>query len=231
MKTSMILSSLGLATITVADSTLPYPPTKVERDVATVSSVVAQVSSAIAQLDTSVKAFSGDATQVQSDATSLVNAIGSGVTSISASTDLTLTDSVGLQSLVASLQTAGQTLVDDLSAKKTQFEQSSLCETVQSTISGISTSSKSLIDAVVAKVPEEAQSLAQSLASGLQTTLDKGATAFSSDNCINSGTSGGSTGTVVVSYATSPAAAVSVTGVATESVSVSAPEGGASAVT
>ncbi|KAH6652548.1 hydrophobic surface binding protein A-domain-containing protein [Truncatella angustata] len=234
MKTTTILSNWTLFVTTIAESIPNGPPTRVSRDVATVSSVAAQVSSAITKLDSSVKSFQGDASQVKSDAAALVETLGSGVTTIGASAALTLTDAISLQSIITSLQTAGQGLVDDLTAKKTQFEQSDLCTIVQSTISSISTSSKSLIDAVVAKVPEEAQTLAASLASGLQTTLDKGAAAFSPDQCGNSGVSTGGAASATASYIASATIEVpgttkvtTATAIATESEVLSTTGGGA----
>lgn len=196
MRSSFVLSALSLAAASLADLTPGDVPTRVQRDIATVSSVVAQVSGAITQLDTSVKAFSGDATKVTADSTNLLTVLKSGVSTIQGSTDLSLTEALGLQSSVSSLQTASDALVADLGMMKTAFEQARLCSVVSSTVTEVQSSSKGLIDAVVAKVPSAAQSIASSLTAGLQNSLSVGVGLFANGNCTDAaGAAGAGTGT------------------------------------
>jgi hypothetical protein len=194
MRSSLFLSSLVGVAFVAAEPMPDDTPTRVQRDIATVSSVVAQVSGAISQLDTSVKAFSGDATKITSDSAKLLTVLKSGVTTIQGSTELSLTEALGLQSSVTTLQTASDALVSDLGTKKTAFEQAKLCSVVSATVSDVSTSSKSLIDAVVAKVPAAAQSIASSLTAGLQNSLAQGVALFANGNCTDTTTAAGGAG-------------------------------------
>ncbi|KAI1848724.1 hypothetical protein JX266_005583 [Neoarthrinium moseri] len=221
MKASSILGGLALAGTSVADSTLASPPSKVQRDITAVSSAVAQVSAAMVTLDTSVKAFDTDATQVKSDSAALIETIKSAATTLDGSSDLSLTDAVSLQSSVSSLGTVGKSLISDLEAKKSQFEKAGLCSDVQSSFTDISTTSNSLIETIIGKLPEEAQSIAKGLVGDVQDTLQKGADAFSSSNCKSSG---GSSALITASATATGAKA-------TSEVAATGGGGGAGAVT
>lgn len=185
MQFSIIFSVLALAGASVAEPIPRDLPTKVQRDLATVSSVVAMVSASITKLDTTVKAFSGDATQLTADSASLLTTLKTGATTIMGSTALSLTDALGLQGSVNSLQTVADTLVTDLTAKKPAFQQAKLCTTVASTVSDVSTSSNTLITAVVAKVPAAAQGIASGLTSNLMKTLANGVALFANGACVD----------------------------------------------
>ncbi|CAJ2506539.1 Uu.00g006690.m01.CDS01 [Anthostomella pinea] len=139
------------------------------------------------KLDTSVKAFESDTTQVQADTQNLVTTIDSGVTTLAGSGNLTLTDTLGLQDVVASLSTIGQTLITDIESKKSQFEAAGLCTGLESRNTAVATSAQALVDAVVQQVPAEVQELAKQLSSGLTDALAKGAAALGPDSCQNSG--------------------------------------------
>ncbi|KAI1871664.1 hypothetical protein JX265_005650 [Neoarthrinium moseri] len=226
MKASSILGGLALAGTSVADSTLASPPSKVQRDITAVSSAVAQVSAAMVTLDTSVKAFDTDATQVKSDSAALIETIKSAATTLDGSSDLSLTDAVSLQSSVSSLGTVGKSLISDLEAKKSQFEKAGLCSDVQSSFTDISTTSNSLIETIIGKLPEEAQSIAKGLVGDVQDTLQKGADAFSSSNCKSSGGSSAlitASATATGAKATSEVAATGGGGAGAVTVTVTAP--------
>ncbi|OTB01725.1 hypothetical protein M426DRAFT_44517, partial [Hypoxylon sp. CI-4A] len=177
----LALTAAGAA----ADVVPAQPPTKVARDLASVTSVVSQVSAAITKLDTTVKAFDGsDLTGVKTDAEALVSALTSGASALASGGDeLSLTDALGLQDAVTPLGPAAAALVKDVTAKKSQFEQAGLCGTVDSAITDAGTAAKSLVDGVIAQVPQAVQSIAKSAADGLVDTLTKLASQFASDQC------------------------------------------------
>ncbi|KAI1078674.1 hydrophobic surface binding protein A-domain-containing protein [Whalleya microplaca] len=179
MKTSTFLPAFALAFTAVAVET----PTKVERDVATVSSIVSQVSDAISNLDKSVNAFTSDATQIQADADKLASIIKSGVTSIDASAELSIADTTELQDTVKALGNIGTSLINDVTSKRSAFESAQLCTTVQTVLKDVGSEAQTLIDGVIKKVPEEVQQLAQQFAGSFTDTLSKGTAAFASDQC------------------------------------------------
>ncbi|OTA91510.1 hypothetical protein M434DRAFT_388575 [Hypoxylon sp. CO27-5] len=191
MKASTFFALALTAAGAVAEPVPAQPPTKVARDIATVTSVVAQVSAAMSKLDTTVKAFDGsDLTGVETDAKALVSALTSGASTLaSAGGSLSLTDALSLQDLVTPLGPAAEALVSDVSAKKTQFEKAGLCSIVGSAIQDAGSAAKSLVDNVVAQVPEAAQAIAQQAASNVVDTLTNLAAEFAANKCTNAASS------------------------------------------
>ncbi|KAH9905048.1 hydrophobic surface binding protein A-domain-containing protein [Xylariomycetidae sp. FL2044] len=216
MKTSTVLSAISLAFSAAAEPLPRDLPSKVERDVATISSVAAEISNAITQLDTSVKAFSGDATTLQADAANLVGVIKSGASSIAQSGDIEIADALGLQPSITQLKTAGQALITDLGAKKDAFEAADLCSTVETTVKDLSSSAQSLVEGVIKKLPENFQSVAEDMVSGLTDAFNKGTAAFAADQCSGSGagSASASASAPIVGSPSSAAAAVSTSAAA-----------------
>lgn len=215
--TAFSLAALALgASATVLDDT----PTRVERDLPTVTSVIATVQSSLAALDDAVNAFSGSATGLTNAGTALQSAISGGVTTIQASSNLSLNDAVGLQSQVGPLQTIAQKLVTDLAAKKPAIQQANLCDTVRQQSDSINSQSQQLINAITSKVPVEAQSIASSIAGQFVVTLQQNSANFAQGNCTNAGGAApppGSTGTSSASSASGSARTTTATSLATGS--------------
>ncbi|KAH7175221.1 cell wall protein [Dactylonectria macrodidyma] len=173
-------------TIASPDTIFQGPPSHVERDLATVTEVLSDVSSGIESLDSAVQSFSGDAGPVQDAAESLVSTINNGKSQVDDSDNLTLGDALGLQDPVQALTEKAQTLTNDLKAQKSAIEAAGLCSTTRSQISSINDASQGLIDSIISKVPEAAQSIAKELASGLTDVLNDAQDAFSESNCVDS---------------------------------------------
>ncbi|EFZ03942.1 hydrophobic surface binding protein A family protein [Metarhizium robertsii] len=171
-----------------------------------IQGVLTSVGSGIEGLDSAATGFNGDVDAVKSKADALVSAIKSGKTKVDGSSDLTLTDALGLTDPVQSLTKKGQSLADNFKAKRSDVEKAGACDTVRTELSDINTNSKALIDAVVSKVPKDAQTIAQSLAAGLTKVLNQAQDDFSESNCKNSGGSGGSSSKTGGASATSAAA-------------------------
>jgi len=187
MKTAVIFSVLAFAAAAFAapNPTAVEPPTKVTRDLATVTSVIAQVSAAIVQLDTAVNAYTGDKTELEEEAASLVSILESGTTAIAASSALSIVDALSLSSLVDSLQDLGDQLVSDLVAKRSVVEEEDYCEEVEDQIVEIATDARALVEAIIAKAPAIAQGIAEALAEEFYATLDEGSWAFATGNCTD----------------------------------------------
>lgn len=203
---SLLALALGVtARVQPPTNVVRSPPSLVERDIATVTSVIADVDTGIKALDKEVKAFSGDEGAVTKAAEDLISTLKSGTETIKGSDDLSLSDALALQSVVKNLQGDADTLVDDLTSKKSDFEAAGLCSTVRKETTDISTASKALIDAIVSKVPEAAQDIAKDLASGLITSLDKAQSEYAEGSCTDKSGGGGGGSTTGGSEPTSTA--------------------------
>lgn len=186
--------SLTLAAMAAGACATNLPRVVLERDLATIQGVIGDVSTKLTALNDAAQSFSGDAGALTSASTDLSNTIKSGTTTVQGTDQLTLTDAVSLQSTVQGLQSNAQTLVTNLAGKKSAIEQAGLCSTVLQQSQGLSTDSQSLIDAVVSKVPQEAQSIAQNLVAGFTATLQQNQANFAQGNCTNASGGGGGGG-------------------------------------
>uniref|UniRef100_A0A1Y1NHS9 Cell wall protein n=1 Tax=Photinus pyralis TaxID=7054 RepID=A0A1Y1NHS9_PHOPY len=158
----------------------------------TIQSVLTSVGNGIDSLDSAAKSFSGDVDAVKSKADALDSALKDGKTKVDASSDLTLTDALGLTDPVQALTKKGQSLADNFKAKRSDVETAGACGTVRTELKDINDNSQALIKSVVSKVPKDAQSIAASLAAGLTKVLNQAQDDFSESNCKNSGGSSGS---------------------------------------
>lgn len=202
--------SLTLAALATGVCATNLPRVLLERDLATIQGVIGDVSTKLTALNDAASSFSGDAGALTSASSDLSNTIKSGTSTVQGTDALTLTDAVSLQSTVQGLQGNAQTLVNNLAGKKSAFEQAGLCSIILQQSQGLSTDSQSLIDAVVSKVPQEAQSIAQNLVAGFTATLQQNQANFAQGNCTNSGGSGGGGGsTPTTGSGSSPSSASS----------------------
>lgn len=206
--TSNMKYSFTIAALAAGVYATNLPRVILERDLATINGVIGDVSTKLTALNSAAQSFSGDAGALTSASTDLSNTIKTGTTTVQGTDALTLTDAVSLQSTVQGLQSNAQTLVDNLSSKKSAIEQAGLCDTVLQQSMGLSTDSKGLIDAVVGKVPQEAQSIAQNLVAGFTATLQQNQANFAQGNCTNA-SGGGGGGASTTSSGSSPSSPAS----------------------
>ncbi|KAG6356085.1 hypothetical protein INS49_015470 [Diaporthe citri] len=186
--------SLTLAAMAAGACATNLPRVVLERDLATIQGVIGDVSTKLTALNDAAQSFSGDAGALTSASSDLSSTIKSGTSTVQGTDQLTLTDAVSLQSTVQGLQSNAQTLVDNLASKKSAIEQAGLCDTVLQQSQSLSTDSQSLIDAVVSKVPQEAQSIAQNLVAGFTASLQQNQANFAQGNCTNASGGGGGGG-------------------------------------
>ncbi|KAJ3548451.1 hypothetical protein NM208_g998 [Fusarium decemcellulare] len=179
-----IVGFLSLA-IASPNGVIRSPPSLVERDVATVTEVLSDVGSGIDKLDSTVKSLPGDPDPVVDAAESLVSVINDGKAKVDKSDDLSLADALALQDPVQDLTKKAETLTENLKAKRSGIQEAGLCSTTRSQVSDINEASQKLIDSVVSKVPEAAQSIAKDLASDLTNVLNEAQDAFSESNCAD----------------------------------------------
>lgn len=210
-----IVSLLALA-LGVSASVIGDTPSRVGRDLPTITTVINNVGDKINALDQAASSYNGgDATAFQSAGTDLEDAISSGVTTVQGTSDLTLNDAIGLQSQVTTLQSSAEKLVSDLASKKTQIQEASLCDTVRDQSTRLNDLSKQLIDAITAKVPTAAQSIASQLTAGFTATLQQNQANFAEGNCTNAGGSSGGASSSSSASASASATASSTTATAT----------------
>lgn len=171
-----------------------------------IQGVLSKVSDGIDGLNTAATGFNGDVDAVKSKADALNSAIQNGKTTVDGSKDLTLADALGLTDPVQALTKKGQSLADNFKAKRSEVEKAGACGTVRKQLTDINNNSNALIKSVVSKVPQDAQSIASNLASGLTKVLEQAESDFSESNCKDSGNSGGSSSKTGGSSQTSAAA-------------------------
>lgn len=183
--------SLTVAALAAGVFATNLPRVVLERDLATIQGVIGDVSTKLEALNSAAQSFSGNADALTSASSDLSSTIKSGTSTVQGTGALTLTDAVSLQSTVGTLQTNAQTLVNNLASKKSAIEQAGLCDTILQQSKSLSTDSQALIDAVVSKVPQEAQSIAQNLVAGFTSTLQQNQANFAQGNCTNASGGGG----------------------------------------
>jgi len=180
MKFGSFLSIAVLAAGALAEPTPVKrdPPTAVERDLSTVTSVFAHIGDLVDQLNTDIQSFNGDGSDITSDSSSLLAAIKSGASDISSSSSLTTNEALQLQTVVQGLQKKITTAVNGLIAKKSQIVSAGLGQTIYQSLTAQKAASDSLADATVSKVPQSLQGIAKQLSSGVSTELQKGIDAY-----------------------------------------------------
>ncbi|KYK61070.1 hypothetical protein DCS_02211 [Drechmeria coniospora] len=188
-----------------------------QRDLAAVNGVLKTVSDGIDGLDTAVTGFAADMKPVNAKGAALLVALRDGKSAIEKSSALALADAITLQASVGGLQTKGKSLLDHLKAKKTEIQKGSFCASTRQQIIEINTSSQALIDAIVGKVPADAQAVAKKLAGGLTEVLTQASSEFNEANCKDAGPAAGSSSSSV------PAAPVSSASVSSAPVSSAVP--------
>ncbi|TLS30024.1 hypothetical protein PpBr36_03199 [Pyricularia pennisetigena] len=202
MQLSSLLVFVGaVAALDIPTNVRRDAPTKVERDLATISRVVTDVDGKIKDLTDSIKNFNGDPSGISKSSSSLMSTLKQGASDVNAGTSITLNEAITLQAQVSGLQSDSNNLISALSDKKKAFEDASLCGVIYQQSGDLGTNAKSLIDAVVSKVPQDVQSLAQQVASGFSKTLMDTQAQFAPGNCTNKGTAvgGGSSGSPAAS--------------------------------
>lgn len=183
---------LALAlTCSLATSAFAFQPIVV-RDLKTITDVLSSVQSGLQKVDDTLKAFNNDKAPLLQASNDLVSTLKDGKTKVDGSGPLVLTDAISLTGPVQTLTKLGQTLGTDLLDRRAVIEKLGECGTVRTQISDISSSSQGLIDAVVSKIPPEAQDIAKQLSAELIKLLKKSQDDFSESNCKNSSGGGGS---------------------------------------
>ncbi|OAQ58808.1 cell wall galactomannoprotein Mp2/allergen F17-like protein [Pochonia chlamydosporia 170] len=158
---------------------------RVRAQISVLTGALSKVSDGVQALDNATTSFDIDAIKSRGDA--LISTISSQRTAVNASKAITIADALGLNGPVQRQNDDFETLVTDLKAKRPQIEKANACKDVHSRITKINDGSLALIEGIIAKVPQEAQSIVRQVATGTTRTLNDAGSAFSESNCKNSG--------------------------------------------
>ncbi|KAF1734237.1 Cell wall mannoprotein 1 [Beauveria bassiana] len=232
MKYSIIACAVTGALALNTNTNLVVAP----RDADTVISILGDVKKNLEALDSSVKSYSGDQAPLLKASNDVVSALTDGKTKVDGSDELDLNGAIKLTEPVQDLTKSGEALTSGLKEFRPTVEKEGACTIFRTQVGSVNDASQALIKSVIAKVPEEAQSIASQLVAGLTKVLQEAVDVFSESNCKDSGNAGSSsTGSAPASSsaaATSSAAGSSSaapTGAASSSVT-SAPYPTSSAV-
>ena len=173
--TTLALSANVLATATVE----ARGPTRVGRDLASITGVLSGISDKVGSLHTAINNFNGGDTQpVESASDSLVDAINSGTTKVNGGDELNSMDALGLQKPVSDLKDKIQSTISDLNGKKQKIVDAGKGSLTYNDLQKQKTAALKLSDAIVSKTPDNLHDIAHSLASGISDAIQKGVEDF-----------------------------------------------------
>ncbi|KAM0668281.1 hypothetical protein ACQRIT_000772 [Beauveria bassiana] len=222
MKYSIIACAVTGALALNTNTNLVVAP----RDADTVISILGDVKKNLEALDSSVKSYSGDQAPLLKASNDVVSALTDGKTKVDGSDELDLNGAIKLTEPVQDLTKSGEALTSGLKEFRPTVEKEGACTIFRTQVGSVNDASQALIKSVIAKVPEEAQSIASQLVAGLTKVLQEAVDVFSESNCKDSGNAGStSTGSAPASSsaaATSSAAAGSSSAAPTGAASSSA---------
>ncbi|PYH98085.1 hypothetical protein BO71DRAFT_395565 [Aspergillus ellipticus CBS 707.79] len=170
----MKLSLVSVLTLGLAAGSLAAP-TQVERDLPTVTGVLSGIGTKVDALDAAIKAYNGgDVAKVQQASDNLVTSINQGNTKVSGSGALSSNDALGLPGPVNELKNKIATVVSDLNGKKSEIVKAGKGAQTYNDLQQQSAAAKKLSNNIVAKVPQNLQSLAGSVAGGITDAINTG---------------------------------------------------------
>lgn len=160
------------------------PIALVVRQLATIESAFDSIETALENLDTAVNAITGDdaateAAAVESASSDLLTTLSDATTTVEGATAVDDTDAITLASDAQNLNTEVTTVIDDLVAKESIIEANGYTADVCSNLEATETATQTFGDAVVAKVPTDLQSAAESLIASAVAAIQSGEAAFS----------------------------------------------------
>lgn len=167
--------TLSFLTMALSASVLATPTGLAERDLQSIKGVLTGISGKVATLHTAIKSYQGGNSQsVESASDTLVAAINSGAAKVKSSDDLNSMDALGLQEPVSDLKDDVKSTITDLNSKKQQIVAAGKGSVTLTDLKQQKTAALKLADAIVAKVPDNLQEIAQNLASGISDAIQKG---------------------------------------------------------
>ncbi|KAE9967638.1 hypothetical protein EG327_011374 [Venturia inaequalis] len=169
--------SIGL----VATSAMAAPAVS-RRGLTDVTAAFEKIEANIATMVAKVKAWDGQASSIApvlEESGKLTATIKAQTAAIAGTGSIGITDAVGVAGPVNTLSAKVDDIVNALTSKKAQFDTAKLTSKVSGELTNDLTATKELIKTIVGKLPSIAVPIAQPLADGITTKLDKAVTTFS----------------------------------------------------
>ncbi|OAA75711.1 Cell wall galactomannoprotein [Akanthomyces lecanii RCEF 1005] len=186
MKFSIVTAALFAgANAFVATPVERSPPTLVERDLATVTSVLADVKTGFSNLQQAAADFNGDPAPLKSEAASVISKVEAGTTAISNMTPLTVNECLSLVGPSNDLAKQGDALAQELESRIADVEKAKECGTVRDFLNKGVTDATALVAALKAKSPSAVQSIVQSQGNKIIKSLQNAQAAFTTDKCVD----------------------------------------------
>ncbi|TQV98952.1 hypothetical protein V2A60_007354 [Cordyceps javanica] len=186
MKFSIVATTLFAgANAFVATPVERSPPSLVERDLPTVTSVLADVKAGFANLQAAAAAFNGDPGPLKAEAASVISKVESGTTAISNMTPLTVNECLSLVSPSNDLAKQGEALSKELQSRLADVQTAKECDTVRNFLGTGVTDAEALIAALKAKSPTAVQGVVQTQGNKITKPLKDAQAAFAGDKCVN----------------------------------------------
>ena len=186
MKFSIVTAALFAgANAFVATPVERSPPTLVERDLATVTSVLADVKTGFNNLQQAAANFNGDPAPLKNEAASVISKVEAGTTAITNMTPLTVNECLSLVGPSNDLAKQGDALAQELESRLADVEKAKQCGTVRDFLDKGVTDATALIAALKAKSPTAVQSVVQTQGNKITKSLQDAQAAFTTDKCVD----------------------------------------------
>jgi hypothetical protein len=173
MKLPCILALAGLATANEALSIY-------QRQVQTINQVLMRINTDTQSLNTAVQRFLGpnDIPALQQASNQVAQSVTQGAQQISQASTISLTDAVQLQNQVTGLQSTLTSTVNNLMAKQNVIVQAGAGPVIAQSLNQQLQGVQQLSMALVAKLPQQAQGIAQQASVGITNSLQMGVDMF-----------------------------------------------------
>jgi len=152
--------------------------TNVQRDLKSIQGVLSDIGTQVDALDKAVTSFSGDPTALLAAGQQLLSTIKSGVSTVSASAPLDITDATQVAQGSIALNQSTTNVVNDLIAKKQALVAANVGPGILKSLQDQKAASGSLAEAITSKVPTALQPTAQGLSQGVGDSLQRGIAAY-----------------------------------------------------
>lgn len=155
------------------------------RDDTAVKEVLGKIQSGIDALTDAAKTFSGNIQPVLDESNNLIAIITDGTTTVKGAPNLTVSESLGLVSIVKTLANHAQSLDDEFKSRIPTIEAAKGCALTRGQLATITDDTNTFIDALVAKVPSAAQGVAKQQAAKITAILEDAKANLAEDKCVD----------------------------------------------
>lgn len=155
------------------------------RDLDSVKQVLAAVQSAIDAVTSAAQVFDGNIQPVVDESNKLIDTMKTCTDKVKADAELSMTEAMRLFPPVKELQKHAESLSVELQSRIRTIEQAKGCAISRTQLDKIATDSKSLMDALVSKVPGIGRGLAESQVDNINAILKDTQASFAADKCVD----------------------------------------------